>query len=119
MITGWLVKIVLGFALVGVAIVEAGSPLVTRAQIDDVAHEAADNAALALQESRDFGRACQVAHEVAARNDAYIGVGECKVAQGEVTVTVHKTAWSLFLKKWSETKSWYEVNVTASSRGKT
>lgn len=119
MITGWLVKIVLGFALVGLAIVEAGSPLVTRAQIDGVAHDAADAGARALQETRDYGRACQVAQEVASRNDTYIGVGECKVDQSEVTVTVHRNAWSLVMKNWSKTKSWYEVNVTASSRGKT
>lgn len=119
MITGWLVKIVLGFALVGVAVAEAGSPLVTRAQIDGVAQDAADSAALALQETRDYGRACQVAQEVAARSDTYIGVGECSVDQSKVTVTVHKNAWSLVMKNWSETKSWYEVKVTASSRGKT
>lgn len=118
MITGWLVKIVLGFALVGLAVVEGGSPLVTRAQLDGVAHDAADDAARTLQDSNDFGRACQVAQEVAARHNAYIGVGECKATQGEVTITVHKQAWSMFLKKWDTTESWYDVSITVSSRGK-
>lgn len=119
MIAGWLLKIVIGFALVGLAVAEGGSPLVTRAQLDGVAHDAADDAARALQDSRDFGRACQVAQEVAARHDAFIGVGDCKVAQGEVTVTVHKEAWSLFMKKWDKTQSWYDVAVTVSSKGAT
>ena len=119
MITGWLVKIVVGFALAGVAVAEIGSPLVTRAQIDGVAHDAADSAFLDLLEHKDFGRACQIAQEIAEKNDTYIGAGECKADQSGVTVTVHKDAWSLFLKSWSKTESWYEVKVTATARGKT
>lgn len=119
MITGWLVKIAIAFALAGVAIVETASPLVTRAQIDDVAHEAADNAMLNLLETKDVERACQVAHEIADRNDVLIGAGECRIDQNGVTVTVHKDAWSLFLKRWSKTETWYEVQVTANARAKT
>ena len=119
MITGWLVKIVLGFAVAGVAVVEFGSPLVTRGQIDGVAHEAADSAALFLLEHRDVEGACGVAVEIADRNDVEIGPGECRIDQNGVTVTVHRDAWSLFMDRWSETKSWYEVQVTATSRGRT
>ena len=120
MITGWLVKIVVGFAVAGVALVEFCSPLVTRGQIDGVAHEAADSAALYLLEHReDVEGACGVALEIADRNSVEIGAGECRIDHNGVTVTVHRDAWSLFMDRWSETKSWYEVQVTATSRGRT
>lgn len=113
MITGWLLKIVLSFVLVGVMVVELGSPLVTRAQIDGVAHDAADSAALELLDHNDIDRAREVAQAIA--DDKDVALESFTVDQRGVRVTVVREAWSLVLKKVEKTKSWYDVRVTASA----
>lgn len=114
MITGWLLKMVLTIFLVGFALVEAGSPLVTRAQLDDVAHDAADNAALDLLAHRDADRARATAQEIASEQDATLKDFAID-SSGKVRVTVEREARSFLLKKWDRTKGWYDVEVTATS----
>jgi hypothetical protein len=112
-ITGWLVKIVLSLALVGLAVVELGAPLVTRAQIDSVAHDAADNAALDLLDHNDLERARAVAQDIADEQDVVLE--SFTVDNRGLRVTVSRQAWSLVLKKWDRTKTWYDVRVTATA----
>lgn len=117
MVTGWLLKIVLSFVLTGLLIVEAGSPLITRAQIDGVAHDAADSAALDLLDHNDVDHARQVAQSIA--DDKNVVLAAFTVDQRGVVVTVEREAWSLVFKKVDKTKSWYDVRVTAiASRAK-
>lgn len=113
MITGWLLKIVLSFVVAGVLVAELGAPLVTRAQIDGIAHDAADNAALDLLDHNDPVRARAVAQEIA--DDKNVVLEAFTVDQRGVRVTVARTSWSLLLKKWDKTKSWYDVRVTATA----
>jgi len=112
-ITGWLMKIVLSFVLVGVLAVELGAPLVTRAQIDGVAHDAADSAALDLLDHNDLERARAVAQEIA--DDKDVVLESFTVDNRGLRVTVARQAWSLVLKKWDKTKTWYDVRVTATA----
>jgi len=112
-ITGWLMKIVVSFVLVGLVLVEVGSPLVTRGQIDGVAHDAADSAALDLLDHNDPERARQVAQDIADDKDVVLEA--FTIDQRGVRVTVVRQAWSLVLKKWDRTKSWYDVRVTATA----
>lgn len=113
MITGWLVKIVLGFVLTGFILVEAGSPLVTRAQLDDVAHDAADNAALDLLDKNDPKRARTIAEGIVVEKDAFLK--SFSVDQAGVHVTVERPARSLLLKKVKQLESWYDVEVSATA----
>lgn len=113
MIVGWLVKIVLGFALAGLLMVEAGSPLVARGQIDGVAHDAADSAALELLDHGDPERSRAVAQKIADDND--VALESFTIDQRGVTVTVMREAWSVLLKRWDRTKTWYDVRVTATA----
>lgn len=117
MISGFLLKIVIGIALIGFIAVEGGSPLITRAQVDGAAHDAADDAAQEFFATRDPERAKAVAEEVAAKEDTVLesfGVDE----QGMVSVTMFKEARSVLLKKWSVTESWYEIRVSATAQKK-
>ncbi|PLS76573.1 MAG: hypothetical protein CYG61_01285 [Actinobacteria bacterium] len=114
MITGWLVKLVVSIALVGFLAVELGAPLVTRAQLDDLAHDAADNAALELLNSADVERARAVAGEILQDKDATLK--EFAVdQQGRVVLTTEREARSFLLKNWSTTDSWYDVEVEVTS----
>lgn len=113
MITGWLLKIVLSFVAVGLLVVELGAPLVTRAQIDGVAHDAADSAALDLLDHKDLERARKVAQDIA--DDKDVVMESFTVDNRGLRVTVARKAWSLVLKKWDKTESWYDVRVTATA----
>lgn len=114
MIAGWLVKIILGIAFVGVAAMELGSPLIMRAQLDGVAHDAADAAELELRSRGDQEAAKAAAVEVTDNNDATLE--EFTVdEQGRARVTVRKEARSFLLKKWDRTEKWYDIKVSATS----
>ena len=115
MITGWLVKIILGIALVGLAAVELGSPIVMRAQLDGVAHDAADAAELELQSRGDQEAAKAEATRVAEENNATLEAYSVDQT-GNIKVTVRKEARSFVLKKWSQTESWYDVKVTVTNK---
>jgi Flp pilus assembly protein TadG len=113
-ITGWLVKIILGIALLGFLLVELGSPLVMQAQLDGVAHDAADAAGFELRTSGNAETAEAEAARVAEENNATLE--EFTVDQERnARVTVRKQARSFLLKKWDRTKSWYDVKKSATS----
>ena len=113
MITGWLFKIVLAFAIVGLALVEGGSPLITKAQLDDVAHDAADNAALDMLDKNDPERARKIAEEIVREKDA--ALTQFRVDPGVIRITVQKEARSFVLKKVEQFRDWYDVEVTVSA----
>ncbi|MDQ1445450.1 MAG: hypothetical protein QOI20_1914 [Acidimicrobiaceae bacterium] len=115
MITGWLVKIVLVVALIGLVAVEGGSPLITRAQVDGTAHDAADDAAAEYFQHHNADAAKAVAQELADKEHAAMPEFSVDANTGTVHVKLEKQARSLLLKKWSKTKSWFDVRVTAES----
>lgn len=115
MITGWLLKVVLGIAFVGFAAIELGTPLIVRAQLDGTAHDAADDAAFTVFNRGSAEQAHQTAVERAAQDGAEVtqfSIDE----QGRAHLTVRKQARSFILKNWDQTKSWYDVTVSATSQ---
>lgn len=114
MITGWLMKVVLGLALFGFAVIELGSPLVARAQADDAAQEVATEAAFQLGRSNDVNLLVTQCSETAAKKD--VTVDRCEIdAEGKVAVTVTKKARSFLLHRFSVTKDWYAVQASAAT----
>lgn len=115
MIFSWVVKIFLAVALIGAIGFEAGSPLITRAQVDDVAHSAADRAASEMVATKDANRARAVADEIVGRNEGMSLDRFTVAANGSVEVVVSKRAGSLLLRRFSQTADWYDISVTATS----
>lgn len=115
MITGFLMKIVIGLVVLGFAVVELGSPLITRAQLDGVAHDAADAAGFELRSRGSEEAARMEAERVAAENDATL-LDFTRLDQFTVKVKVQKEARSFLLKKWDQTKDWYLPDTTATSQ---
>ncbi len=110
----WLTKIVVMIALVGLAVVEVGSPMVTRMQLDGVAHDAADSAAHELFERPDVARARATAGAVVTQRSA--GLKDFQIdAQGVVHVTVERQARWFVLRRWERAKGWFDVEVSASA----
>ncbi|MBW3555535.1 MAG: hypothetical protein KY454_01215 [Actinobacteria bacterium] len=117
MISGWLVKVVLGIALLGLAALELGSPLIVRAQADDAAHEVANEASFRLRDSYTQQTLDAACSQEAAEQEVQIKV--CTVNEKrDVVVTVTKEAKSYLLHKIPAFKSWYEVQASATASAK-
>lgn len=116
MITGWLVKLVLGVAVAGFLVVELATPVIVRVQLDGTAHEIADEAGVILRDRSDEAAAEQVAAQGAALHDAELVSFEVD-EEGKAKITLRKQAKSYLLEKVEQFESWYDVRVTATSEG--
>lgn len=115
MISGWLVKLVVSLAVTALLLFEAGSPLMTRLQLDGVAAEAARQANREFDKSRSKQSAQKAAEaEAAGSGAALIGFAVTKDA---AAVTVSRKAPSIIFGKWDKTKSYYDVKVDGLSEG--
>ncbi len=112
MVSRFLIKVILIIVVVGGAIVEFGSPLVVRAQLDGVANDAASDAAFTMFQTRDANQARATAEQVVSTRDATFKNLQVDPS-GAVTVTVGREAPSLIAKRWLA--SWYDVEVSSSA----
>lgn len=115
MISGWVIKLIGSLALVALLLFEAGSPLMTRVQLDGVAAEAARQANREFDKTGSKTAAEKKAQETAAESGAtLIGFAVTKDA---AAVTVNRKAPSVIFGKWDKTKSYYDVKVDGLSEG--
>ena len=113
MIGGWLVKVIVGIALLGFAVVELGSPFVARAQADDAAHEVANEASFRLRDNFTQQTLDEACAAEAAEHDVTLTSCTFDNASNKVQVTVTKEARSFLLAKFDATKDWYTVEASA------
>ena len=118
MIGSWLLKLVVGIALLGAVVIEAGSPLVARVQVDDAAHSMADEAAFQLKSNHVSQDQAQTAAQTIAQEKSVTLVpGSFRVDElGVVHLSAEKDAFSIVLKHIDQTKSWYHVMVTVTGK---
>jgi hypothetical protein len=113
-ISSWLVKLVLGIALVGFALFELGSPLVTKALLDGQAHDIANEAAHEYFQNHDVGRARALAQQDADDDHAKLDAFDID-GQGTVHVTLSEQAKSYLLHNFGPTKDWYAVRISVTA----
>ena len=114
MIGGWLIKVLLGIAILGFIVVEGGSPLVARAQADDAAHEVANEASFRLRDNYTQETLDAACAEEATKQS--VKILECTVNEKkEVVVKVEKHARSFLLDRFDQTKDWYDVTASATA----
>lgn len=114
MISSWLLKLVIGIAVVGLVLFEVGSPLVTKAILDGQVHDAANDAAHEYFQDHDVGRAQAVAQQNA--DDDHAKLDDFHIDdQGTVHVTLSKQARSYVLHNFGPTKDWYAVRLSATA----
>lgn len=114
MVTGWLLKVILSIAILGFIVIEAGSPLIVRAQADDAANEVATEASFQMGPNGSV----EVMQAACAATAVKKGVtlDRCELdAEGLVAVTVTKKARSYLLYRFEPTKNWHNVQVSATS----
>lgn len=115
MISGWVVRLVVSLALVALVLFEAGSPWITRVQLDGVAAESARQANREYDKTGSKAAAEKKAQETAAASGAAL-IGFV-VAKDSAAVTVSRKAPSVIFGKWDKTKSYYDVKVDGLSEG--
>ena len=115
MIGGWLIKVLVGIAVIGFAVVELGSPLVARAQADDAAHEVANEASFRLRDDFTQESLNEACTEEAAEHDVTVEKCDFNRETNEVIVTVRKQARSFLLDRFDVTKDWYDVTASATA----
>jgi len=115
-VSGWLVKVVVGIALVGAIVIEVGSPLVARAQADDAATQIADETSFRLRDDFTQARLEESCDAEGAKHDVDVLVCDFDQTTQEVVIRVRKEARSLVLKNWSVTEDWYNPEVTKRSK---
>lgn len=112
MISGWVMKLVLGIALLGLVLFEIGSPLITRAQLDDRANNAAFAALREIRDGKGQEKATLAAQEVAGEDFREIEY----LPDGKITVTMETTARSFVVYKYvKRLRSWYQVRLEATA----
>ena len=114
MIVRGLAKIVIAIGLVGFALIELGSPLWTKAELDGTAHNAANDAAYAFGRTNNRDQAYEAALDDANGGGAKLDEFYVDDA-GAVHVTVSKQAKSYLLHNFEKTRSWYEVRLRATA----
>ena len=117
-VSGWLIKVVLGIALFGAIVIEVGSPLVAKAQADDAATQIADETSFRLRDDFTQEALEESCAEEGAKHDVEVIVCDFDRDTDEVIIRVRKEARSLILKNWSATEDWYLPEVTARSKRK-
>ncbi|MBV8160216.1 MAG: hypothetical protein JO265_04770 [Acidimicrobiia bacterium] len=114
MIGRYLLKILVVFGLLGLTVLELGSPLVTRAILDGQAHDAADNAAHDYFQNHNADLAKSVAQQNA--DDDHAALADFRIDdQGTIHVTLSRQARSYVLHNFGPTKDWYNVRISASA----
>jgi hypothetical protein len=117
-IGGWLVKVLVGIAVLGFAAVELGSPFVAKAQADDAAHEVANEASFRIRDDFTKQALDDACTTEAAKHSVTVTVCDYDTEKAEVVVTVTKHARSFLLDKFDATKDWYEVEASARAQKK-
>jgi hypothetical protein len=103
-------------ALIGVAVVDTASILITKFRLDDLAVNAANDASNALTRGETPTEACQVAADRVAADDekAKLAKGDgCTVdtRSAEVTIALRETAWTLVAGRVSFTEDLTKVTA--------
>ena len=114
MISRWLLKIIIGVAVVGLLLFELGSPLIATAILDGQTHDAANDAAHEYFQDHNADRAKAVAQQEADDDHAKLEAFDID-GQGTIHVTLSKQAKSYVLHNFGPTKDWYAVRISATA----
>jgi hypothetical protein len=116
-VVGWLTKIVVAIALVGVCAFEVVSIAVTKVSTKDDATTAAFEASQNWFDNGDLQQAFDTAEAYALEHGGTVDPETFDVASdGRVTLTMRKEATSLILRRISAAKKWLVVEETADAK---
>ena len=111
-ISSWLVKLVLGVAIVGFLVLEFGAVVVNRLQIGDIASTAGTEAGLYYSNTKDEEAAKGVAEAYVKKNGAELVAFDVVLERNEVVVTARKNASTRLIHKISALEGLVEIETT-------
>jgi hypothetical protein len=112
-VIGWILKLIVSLAIVGVAAFEGGAVVVAHVGADTAANEASREAALEYAHSHDVDAAEVAAAESAKTSGASVVAFEVDVSSDVLIVTIEKKARTLLLQRIGATRSWSVARATA------
>jgi hypothetical protein len=115
-VTGWLLKLVLSFAILGLVVYEAGAVVLSRVQVDQIAIDAARDAGFSYGKDGSTAKAEQTAAAHAARNGAAVVDFRVDRQNETVTVTVRKNASTLVIHRLGFLEGLTEAETTQRGR---
>lgn len=114
-VVNWLVKVVVGLFLAGLVVFEVGAAVIVKATAADTASKAATEAGFTYRDSASRERAEQEAKAIAEREGSELVSFEVNLQNRTTTVTVRKTAKTLFIHKIDQLKKYTTVTATQSA----
>lgn len=111
-ITGWLLRMVIGLILLGLVFFEAGSIVVARIGVDGTTKTAAREAALVYGNGRDAEAARAEAEKAATQGGARLVEFTISNDGQEVTVTLERTAKTFVIHKIGALKKYAKVRAS-------
>ena len=119
-VLGWLTKLVVTLAVLGVVGFDLVSLGTARFQAEDHAQAAARAANASWKSAQDLQRAYDAAlAEVAEHGDTIDPQTFTVGTDGNITLTLHRVAPTMLVEKIGPARSWAEVDVTVSARPST
>lgn len=115
MISTFWVKTIVGVGLVVLVLFEAGSPQVTKIQLDSAASKAALDSLVDFEKNQNVDVARAIAQAEADKAHAKLEAFSAD-NRGGVTLTFYRRARSLVLYRWKKTTTYYDVRVEGSSK---
>jgi hypothetical protein len=115
MVTGWLARMVAALAILGVASFDGMSVLATHFSAQDDANSTAQAAADAYHLQGTVNAAVSAAEQALPKGDSLVAKSMSIDANGAVSLTVRKTAKSLVLHMFSQTKTWAVVTESGTA----
>jgi hypothetical protein len=111
-VVGWLGRLVITLAILGVVAFEVLSIVVARVSIEDTGRTAADRALTTYTDSKDSYEAFLAADAYASDNGASLVKKSFSITQDGVSFDLKKTAPTLLLFRFDATAGWAEVRTT-------
>jgi Flp pilus assembly protein TadG len=117
-VASWLIKVVLGIAIVGLVFVEGGSIVFTKLQVQDTAESGANAGVGYLsQNPADCRGAGQIATVAVQDKDPQVQITEISCLQdGRFRMGVRKEASTILVGKISAIEDWAVAQSTATAR---
>jgi hypothetical protein len=114
LVLGWLTKLVVSLAIVGLIIFDGIALLVSAVNADDHAAKAASAAADEYRAKKNVQLAYNAAETEAAANSETVDTQTFRVGtDGRVTLTLHKSATTLWMQRVGFLKKYTKISSTA------
>ncbi|HEX9711319.1 MAG TPA: hypothetical protein VGB52_02065 [Actinomycetota bacterium] len=115
-ILSWIIKMLLSFAIFGVALFEAGAVIVSRVTVDRIAIDTAQEASLEYERTGSSSKAEALAARHAERNGAALVEFDVLDGGEVILVTIEKEAPTLFIDRIPGLKDFTLARATNTRR---